>query len=512
VKSFTLCAFIRLKHLNGYALMTDKNRATVLLITSAQSSQLAFKEILDGTGFKLDSASSAEEGVHKAIELLPSIIIIETSPNTNGFETCRRLRASRVLEGIPIVMLVEREETDTRAVGLSAGADDFLDKPLDGLQILARLRSLSRFNRERYLLADLTRFSWMVEHAHEGYLMLDRSGAIHYANDRAINLLNMPEDFFGLPFVNVVERQYLPKPTETWQSWLEDPAPCFLIQPESPTARAVWVVLEALEPPAGVEYMRLTRLRDVTERMAIYQDMRRFHTVVAHKLRTPMSMLMMSMSIIKSQLDVLTPEEIKNMLDSAIKGTDRLAEEIRSILTYIDAPLALNLGAPMTLKELPEMVKTSCEVLHLANIMFSMPENLQPITLAMTPFAMEMILHELFENSRKFHPTHEPQIEVSVGQTEPDFIHLRLSDNGLTLSVEQLEWAWLPYFQGEKDFTGELPGLGLGFPMVATLVWKAGGTINLRNRLNSPGVVVDIRIPLESTMRKMERSAAPYGS
>jgi two-component system, cell cycle response regulator len=229
-------------------------------------------------------------------------------------------------------------------------------------------------------------------------------------------------------------------------------------------------------------------------------------------LRTPMSMLMMSMSILKSQLDVLSPEEIKKMLESAIKGTDRLAEEIRSILTYIDAPLALNLGTPMSLKEFPEMVKTTCQVLNISRVTYSLPDNLQPVILAMTPFAMEMILHELFENSRKFHPAHEPQIEVSVGQTEPDFIHMRLSDNGLTLSVEQLQWAWLPYFQGEKDFTGELPGLGLGFPMVATLVWKAGGAINLRNRLDGPGVVVDIRIPLESTMRKMERSAAPYGS
>jgi signal transduction histidine kinase len=492
--------------------MTDKDHATVLFITSNQSSRLALEEILNGTGFEMGSSTSGQDGVRKSIELLPSIIIIENSQSINGFETCRHLRANRVLEGTPIVMLVGREEEDIRAGGLSAGADDFLDKPLDGLQILARLRSLSRFNRERYLLADLTRFSWMVEHAQEGYLMLDRSGAIHYANDRAINLLNMPEDFFGLPFKNVVEKQYVPKPEEAWQGWSEDPAPCFLVQPESPTARAVWVVLEALEPPVAVEYQRLVRLRDVTERMSIYQDMRRFHTVVAHKLRTPMSMLMMSMSIIKNQLEVLSPEEIKNMLASAIKGTDRLAEEVRSILTFIDAPLALNLGSPMVLSELPNLVKSTCSTLKLTDISFTLPEHLQSVTIAITPDALEMVLHELFENSRKFHPTHEPQIEFSVGQTEPDFIQMRISDNGLTLSVEQLQWAWLPYFQGEKDFTGELPGLGLGFPMVATLIWKSGGTIKLRNRMNGPGVVIDLRIPLESVMRNMERSAAPYGS
>ncbi len=483
----------------------------ILLISSNKSTRDSFVEILGGTGFMLDFATSGEKGEEKAIETLPSIILVDHNPATNSFETSRRLRSNHLLDGTPIIMLVEREEGDVRAVGLSSGVDDFLDKPLDGLQILARMRSLSRFNRERYLLADLTRFSWMVEHAHEGYLMLDRSGAIHYANDRAIHLLNMPQNFFGLPFVNVVERQYVPKPSEAWNSWLEDPAPCFLIQPESPTARAVWVVLEALEPPVDVEYQRLVRLRDVTERMSIYQDMRRFHTVVAHKLRTPMSMLMMSMNIIKNQLEVLSADEIKTMLTSAIKGTDRLAEEVRTILSYIDAPLALNLGTAVELKAIPDMIKSIYISLKLTDIVFSLPESLFPLKIAMTADALEIVLHELFENARKFHPQHKPQIEVSIGQTESDFIQIRISDNGVNLSVEQLQWAWLPYFQGEKDFTGEIPGLGLGFPMVATLVWKAGGTINLRNRIDGPGVIVDMRIPLESTMRKIERSAAPYG-
>jgi K+-sensing histidine kinase KdpD len=143
---------------------------------------------------------------------------------------------------------------------------------------------------------------------------------------------------------------------------------------------------------------------------------------------------------------------------------------------------------------------------------FSLPESLNPLSIAMTPDAVEMVLHELLENARKFHPNHEPKIEISVGQVDEGFIFMRVADNGTTLSTEQLQWAWLPYFQGEKDFTGELPGLGLGFPMVATLIWKSGGAINLRNRSEGPGIIVDMKIPLESTMRNMERSAAPYGS
>jgi nitrogen fixation/metabolism regulation signal transduction histidine kinase len=115
------------------------------------------------------------------------------------------------------------------------------------------------------------------------------------------------------------------------------------------------------------------------------------------------------------------------------------------------------------------------------------------------------------DNSRKFHPSQAPRLEISIQKMEDGFIHIRVVDDGLNLSAEQLDWAWVPYFQNEKDFTGEIAGTGLGFPMVATLVWKASGTLRLRNRPDGPGVIVDLNIPLEATLRKVERSAAPYG-
>ena len=485
---------------------------SILLISSNTHTTDLLTDILQDAGFKLEFAHNMEEGIQKAIDILPSIITIEKSPNISSLETCRKLRQHKILEDIPLVMVIGKGEVDEKASGLSCGVDDFLDKPFEEVQVLARFRSLTKFNRKHYLLADLSRFSWMVEHAQEGYLMLDNSGNIHYANERGARLLNLPEDFFGLPFMRVVEKQYVVKPEETWQGWLEDPAPCFLVQPESPTARAFWVVLEAHEPPEGLEYLRLVRLRDVTERMSIYQDMRRFHTIITHKLRTPMSMMNMSLTLMKKQLEVLSPAEIKDYLNSAIKGADRLADEIRAILSYIDAPLALNLGNPMVVKELKEMIRSLAKNLGIEKISLSIPDALLGEVMAITPDAMEMILHELFQNSRKHHPAHAPQIEVNISQTNAEYIQFIISDNGLNLSNEQLNWAWLPYFQGEKDFTGENPGLGLGFPMVATLVWKAGGAINLNNRADMPGITVKISIPLESTMQKMERDAAPFGA
>jgi nitrogen fixation/metabolism regulation signal transduction histidine kinase len=74
---------------------------------------------------------------------------------------------------------------------------------------------------------------------------------------------------------------------------------------------------------------------------------------------------------------------------------------------------------------------------------------------------------------------------------------LKAADDGLTLSPEQLTRVWTPYYQGEKYFTGEAAGMGLGLPTVASLIWEVGGTCRLYNRNDSPGVVVELAIPID---------------
>jgi two-component system, cell cycle response regulator len=55
---------------------------------------------------------------------------------------------------------------------------------------------------------------------------------------------------------------------------------------------------------------------------------------------------------------------------------------------------------------------------------------------------------------------------------------------------------WSPYYQGEKYFTGETAGMGLGLPTVASIVWAVGGTCRLYNRNGELGVVVELIVPV----------------
>lgn len=476
--------------------MTPYKNSFLFAILSDTYTQTYLKELLDRSDFTLKFCNDPENAAQLAHDLLPDAILLDSAlQNADSNELCHRLRADPHLKGVPVIMLVELNNRKAKAQAISAGADDFLNKPFDGIELLVRLRTLTRLRHYDQLFADLERFDWMVSHAQEGYLIIDSDSTIQYANERAINMLNLPEKPDGLNFIQVVESHYIARPSESWKTWEKDPSPCFLMRPENINARAFWMVLEALDTSIGTETQRIVRLRDVTEKMSIYQDIRRFHDTITHKLRTPISVLATSISLLNTQIEHLSPEEIKELAVSAAKGSERLVWEVRDVLTYIDAPLAINVGEPLQLGQLSYMVQAIAEKIGIKSVNFSLAEVHSESRIALTPDAFELVLTEAFENAKKFHPSHDPNVEISVGQTEPQSIHFRIVDDGVTLSAEQLSWAWLPYFQGEKSFTGELPGMGLGFPLMATLVWGAGGTLRLSNRPDGPGVIVEMQIP-----------------
>jgi two-component system, cell cycle response regulator len=122
-------------------------------------------------------------------------------------------------------------------------------------------------------------------------------------------------------------------------------------------------------------------------------------------------------------------------------------------------------------------------------------EDLDNVRVGLSSQVIELVVGELIDNAKKIHPTQTPTIEVRVSRPTPGLVHLQFCDNGLTLSPEQLANAWIPYYQGEKYFTGEAQGMGLCLSLVATLVWNVGGTCMLTNRVEGSGVVVGLLVP-----------------
>ncbi|RKZ43649.1 MAG: hybrid sensor histidine kinase/response regulator, partial [Gammaproteobacteria bacterium] len=101
-----------------------------------------------------------------------------------------------------------------------------------------------------------------------------------------------------------------------------------------------------------------------------------------------------------------------------------------------------------------------------------------------------------FSNAKKFHTKGSPNLEVNLAVIEKSLC-LQVCDDGLHLSPEQLEQIWTPYYQGEKNFTGEAQGMGLGLSMIASLIWEAGGACRAYNRSEQNGIVIELTLPLD---------------
>ncbi len=93
-------------------------------------------------GYRVDVAYDGSSGLQMAREQLPDLVILDWMlPGLDGLEVCRRLRAA---SDVLILMLTAKEDVQDRVTGLDAGADDYLVKPFDFDELLARIRALVR--------------------------------------------------------------------------------------------------------------------------------------------------------------------------------------------------------------------------------------------------------------------------------------------------------------------------------------------------------------------------------
>src|SRR5688572_4083860 len=126
---------------------------TILIVDDDTAGQITLESILDGQGYHLEFAENGALALEKIERLFPDIILLDVMmPGMDGFEVCRRIRATPSIAEIPVIMLTALDDKKSLMSGLEAGADDYLTKPYDRYELLARLMGITRLNRYRKLV------------------------------------------------------------------------------------------------------------------------------------------------------------------------------------------------------------------------------------------------------------------------------------------------------------------------------------------------------------------------
>ena len=105
-----------------------------------------------------------EAALHAAYDLSPDLILLDVMmPKVDGFEVCQRLRADNRTKHMSVIMLTAKSLSADKVVGLTAGADDYMIKPFDPIELVARVKSALRRSQEMRGLNPLTRLPGNVE-------------------------------------------------------------------------------------------------------------------------------------------------------------------------------------------------------------------------------------------------------------------------------------------------------------------------------------------------------------
>ena len=125
------------------AVSSASGATRVLLVEDEPSLVVTLTDRLISEGYRVESTGNGVEALERALTETFDIILLDVSlPGKNGFDVCRELRQKG--STVPVLMLTARGEVSDRVVGLKLGADDYLVKPFEMIELLARIEAVLR--------------------------------------------------------------------------------------------------------------------------------------------------------------------------------------------------------------------------------------------------------------------------------------------------------------------------------------------------------------------------------
>lgn len=151
-------------------------KKTILIIDDDEKLNRLLKDYLGNQGYLVLTATHPDDGLKKLKSQSPHLIILDIMlPDMNGFEVCKIIRRS---SAVPILMLTARGEVTDKVVGLELGADDYLAKPFEPRELVARIQSILRRTQQTVISAK-RRF---------GSLIIDFQKRIAYLGNEPLEL------------------------------------------------------------------------------------------------------------------------------------------------------------------------------------------------------------------------------------------------------------------------------------------------------------------------------------
>src|SRR5512138_3230595 len=138
--------------------------SVILIVDDDPTARETLVSMLEGENYDLQLAKDGIRALQMLEQLQPDLILLDVMmPGMDGYEVCRRIRSTPQLAEVPIILLTALDDRPSLVKGIESGADDFVSKPADRRELIARVRTVTRLNRYRMLLEQRENIRHMAE-------------------------------------------------------------------------------------------------------------------------------------------------------------------------------------------------------------------------------------------------------------------------------------------------------------------------------------------------------------
>lgn len=120
----------------------------VLVVDDMAVNRVLLRDLLEADGHQVSEAATGPEALALVLTHPPEVVLLDvTMPVMDGFEVCRRLKAGPQTAAIPVLLVTALAHRDQRRQGIAAGANDYVTKPIDKVDLLSRVRHAIHMHR-----------------------------------------------------------------------------------------------------------------------------------------------------------------------------------------------------------------------------------------------------------------------------------------------------------------------------------------------------------------------------
>ncbi len=466
----------------------SRKGAKILCVDDDQRNLRLLEGLLLPEGYELIFALSGEEALAKVLSGEPELMLLDIiMPGMSGLEVLARLRSDMHTRLLPVVLLTALRDEDDRIKGIEAGCDDFISKPFDRAELLARVRTLLKITFYRRALDEKEKFETVIRQMSEGVIVCDPQGVVVNINDSARKYFDL-HDGQKANFFDLVFKEY-------FSSICRDAVMDFssghrnfdLIRVATSKFKPLYleVNLDVLKNSQNEICNIIFTVRDVSdlrEKDRLKQD---FLGVISHKLRTPVSVISGDIALIQDEVVGPLNEKQRKFIGSAYKGTVLLQSLIEKLIKFAEInqktvdPSREKVVISAYLEDFAKKISDNTRS-GKVELTIDCPD--KELVLDINRDHLKHILNNLVENSAKFTDLEVAKVNISVHDL-PREVEIVVSDNGRGIPAEEHERIFQGFYQVENHLTGQIEGIGLGLALVKRLMDACFGRIQMRSRI-----------------------------